>query len=264
MPRLCEIAHNRRVELGTGVFDFPKNVHDWVIRLKKKKMISVYSYLQERFSFIDKSKTAIWGWSYGGYTAAMALTKDDKNVFKCGLSVAPVTDWIYYGMYSTWYHMYLPILFNSGVLFSCHVLHIILLNCLWWIAFELVCSNVNRRFQTRFTRNVTWACFKTTLVDTRTPVSWHTPRSFVAKSIWSYTARMTTTYITNSPWCSPMNWNEELYFSDNKWVPTTYYTAVVQTSSVPRLCRRVGHCNKLLMCSIRIPMIDHCAVRQTI
>ncbi|XP_022174012.1 venom dipeptidyl peptidase 4 isoform X2 [Myzus persicae] len=58
--------------------------------------IAVTSYLQERFSFIDKSKTAIWGWSYGGYTAAMALTKDDKNVFKCGLSVAPVTDWIYY------------------------------------------------------------------------------------------------------------------------------------------------------------------------
>jgi len=27
----------------------------------------------------------------------MVLTKDDGNVFKCGLSVAPVTDWIYYG-----------------------------------------------------------------------------------------------------------------------------------------------------------------------
>jgi len=62
--------------------------------------IFVYSYLQNRFSFIDKSKTAIWGWSYGGYSAAMALTKDDKNVFKCGLSVAPVTDWIYYGIYN--------------------------------------------------------------------------------------------------------------------------------------------------------------------
>jgi len=58
--------------------------------------IFVASYLQDRFSFIDKSKTAIWGWSYGGYSAAMALTKDNKNVFKCGLSVAPVTDWIYY------------------------------------------------------------------------------------------------------------------------------------------------------------------------
>ncbi|VVC29748.1 Hypothetical protein CINCED_3A012805 [Cinara cedri] len=58
--------------------------------------IFVASYLQDRFSFIDKSKTAIWGWSYGGYTSGMVLAKDNKNVFKCGLSVAPVTDWIYY------------------------------------------------------------------------------------------------------------------------------------------------------------------------
>ncbi|KAE9544117.1 hypothetical protein AGLY_001806 [Aphis glycines] len=66
--------------------------------------VFVTSYLQDRFSFIDKSKTAIWGWSYGGYSAAMALTKDDKNVFKCGLSVAPVTDWIYYdSMYTERY-----------------------------------------------------------------------------------------------------------------------------------------------------------------
>jgi len=58
--------------------------------------IYIASYLQNQFSFIDKSKTAIWGWSYGGYATGMALTKDNNNVFKCGLSVAPVTDWIYY------------------------------------------------------------------------------------------------------------------------------------------------------------------------
>ncbi|XP_025425520.1 venom dipeptidyl peptidase 4-like isoform X2 [Sipha flava] len=58
--------------------------------------IYVASYLQDHFSFIDKSKTAIWGWSYGGYTTGMVLTKDNNNIFKCGLSVAPVTDWIYY------------------------------------------------------------------------------------------------------------------------------------------------------------------------
>ena len=27
----------------------------------------------------------------------MALAKDTGGVFKCGISVAPVTDWIYYG-----------------------------------------------------------------------------------------------------------------------------------------------------------------------
>ncbi|XP_050438092.1 venom dipeptidyl peptidase 4 isoform X2 [Adelges cooleyi] len=58
--------------------------------------IAVAKSLQSRFSFIDASKSAIWGWSYGGYAAGMALAKDDKNIFKCALSVAPVTDWIYY------------------------------------------------------------------------------------------------------------------------------------------------------------------------
>jgi len=48
-------------------------------------------------SFVDKNKVGIWGWSFGGYTAGMALAKDDEEIFKCALSVAPVTDWIYYG-----------------------------------------------------------------------------------------------------------------------------------------------------------------------
>lgn len=61
--------------------------------------IFVRSYLQNRYAFIDKTKTAIWGWSYGGYAAGMALAQDNSGVFKCGLSVAPVTDWIYYGNY---------------------------------------------------------------------------------------------------------------------------------------------------------------------
>ena len=35
------------------------------------------------------------GWSYGGYSAGMAITRDDAP-FKCGISVAPVTDWKMY------------------------------------------------------------------------------------------------------------------------------------------------------------------------
>lgn len=49
--------------------------------------------------YIDKTKTAIWGWSYGGYAAGLALAKDTEGVFKCGISVAPVTDWTLYGTY---------------------------------------------------------------------------------------------------------------------------------------------------------------------
>ncbi|XP_050526616.1 venom dipeptidyl peptidase 4-like isoform X2 [Daktulosphaira vitifoliae] len=58
--------------------------------------ITVAKYLQTKYSYVDSLKTAIWGWSYGGFTSGMALAKDDKKIFKCALSVAPVTDWIYY------------------------------------------------------------------------------------------------------------------------------------------------------------------------
>lgn len=34
--------------------------------------------------------------SYGGYATAMTLAKDTKKVFKCGVSVAPVTNWKFY------------------------------------------------------------------------------------------------------------------------------------------------------------------------
>lgn len=59
--------------------------------------IDVAKKLQERYAFIDAERSGIWGWSYGGYATAMALAKDTNRVFQCGISVAPVTSWIYYG-----------------------------------------------------------------------------------------------------------------------------------------------------------------------
>lgn len=85
--------------------------------------IEVAAYLTRNYSFIDPSKVAIWGWSYGGYAAAMALAQSNRlpmpttpitnssgpinrvaavqkaasnGVFECAVSVAPVTNWIYY------------------------------------------------------------------------------------------------------------------------------------------------------------------------
>lgn len=49
--------------------------------------------------FIDESKIAIWGWSYGGYTTThtLAYGNNGKNdVFKCGVAVAPLASWRYY------------------------------------------------------------------------------------------------------------------------------------------------------------------------
>lgn len=46
-------------------------------------------------SYIDPSNISIWGWSYGGYTVLMSLSRS-KGVFKSGIAIAPVTDWRYY------------------------------------------------------------------------------------------------------------------------------------------------------------------------
>lgn len=62
----------------------------------------LFRQLQERFSYIDKERTGIWGWSYGGYVTAMSLAMDTNtpSVFSCGMSVAPVTNWLLYGTFA--------------------------------------------------------------------------------------------------------------------------------------------------------------------
>lgn len=55
-----------------------------------------YSYLRDSLHFVDKRRVAVWGWSYGGFMAAMALARE-QDVFHCGISVAPVTTWRLYG-----------------------------------------------------------------------------------------------------------------------------------------------------------------------
>ncbi len=45
--------------------------------------------------YVDGSRVAIWGWSYGGYMAARTLFLSG-GVFKAAMAVAPVTDWRLY------------------------------------------------------------------------------------------------------------------------------------------------------------------------
>ncbi|XP_022252543.1 prolyl endopeptidase FAP-like, partial [Limulus polyphemus] len=69
--------------------------------------IAVSRYLKNDLPFIDPEKIAIWGWSYGGYAAAMALATD-TDVFECGISVAPITSWRYYDSAYTERYMQFP------------------------------------------------------------------------------------------------------------------------------------------------------------
>ncbi len=45
--------------------------------------------------YVDKSRIGIWGWSFGGYMTALEMTKN-PDLFRMGISVAPVTNWRYY------------------------------------------------------------------------------------------------------------------------------------------------------------------------
>uniref|UniRef100_A0A182WEQ8 Venom dipeptidyl peptidase 4 n=1 Tax=Anopheles minimus TaxID=112268 RepID=A0A182WEQ8_9DIPT len=64
--------------------------------------------LAQKLPFIDPARVAIWGWSYGGYASAMALAQDTNHVFQCAVSVAPVTDWLFYDSIYTERYMGLP------------------------------------------------------------------------------------------------------------------------------------------------------------
>jgi len=52
------------------------------------------SYLPS-LSYVDPTRIAIGGWSYGGYETVYALT-ESNNVYRCGFAIAPVSDWRLY------------------------------------------------------------------------------------------------------------------------------------------------------------------------
>jgi len=67
----------------------------------------------KKLNYVDSSRIGIWGWSYGGYISALAMTKA-YDYFKIGISVAPVTDWKFYDAIYTERYMSLPDLNPEG------------------------------------------------------------------------------------------------------------------------------------------------------
>lgn len=57
--------------------------------------IAVLRYLLDTLNFLDETRVGVWGWGYGGYVTTMLLGSQQK-VFKCGIAVSPITDWLYY------------------------------------------------------------------------------------------------------------------------------------------------------------------------
>ncbi len=68
--------------------------------------VAALNQLYEQFPQLDRSRTAIWGWSNGGSMTLYSLTHSDR--FKAGISVAPVTNWRDYDSVYTERYMGLP------------------------------------------------------------------------------------------------------------------------------------------------------------
>lgn len=58
-------------------------------------------------SFVDKNNIGHWGWSFGGFMSALAITKGSET-FSAAVSVAPVTNWRYYDNIYTERYMRTP------------------------------------------------------------------------------------------------------------------------------------------------------------
>jgi len=82
--------------------------------LSKAEVDDVLYVIREslHLPFVDSSRMAVWGWSYGGYLATKILANDAKNekesLLKCGVAVAPVSKWQFYDSAYTERYMGMP------------------------------------------------------------------------------------------------------------------------------------------------------------
>nr|WP_315154300.1 S9 family peptidase [uncultured Flavobacterium sp.] len=65
------------------------------------------------YSFVDKSRIGIFGWSFGGFMASNCILKGN-DVFKMAIAVAPVTNWRFYDSIYTERYMQTPQENSSG------------------------------------------------------------------------------------------------------------------------------------------------------
>ena len=93
---------------GTGYRgeEFKKKTYLQLGKFEIEDQIDAAKYLGT-MSFVDKNNIGHWGWSYGGFMSALAITKGNE-VFSAAVSVAPVTSWRYYDNIYTERYMRTP------------------------------------------------------------------------------------------------------------------------------------------------------------
>ena len=87
--------------------DWERSVYGNLIEKPLADQVAVLQALGERHAELDLSRVGIYGWSFGGYFAAMAVLRR-PDVFHVAVAGAPVTDWRDYDTHYTERYMGLP------------------------------------------------------------------------------------------------------------------------------------------------------------
>lgn len=81
---------------GTGYkgSEFKKSTYLNLVKYETEDQIAAAKKLSE-LTYIDETRTGIWGWSFGGHMATNSLLRGN-DTFEMAIAVAPVTSWRFY------------------------------------------------------------------------------------------------------------------------------------------------------------------------
>ena len=93
---------------GTGArgAEFKKIVYKNLGTFETRDQIAAAKYMATK-PYVDEDRIGIWGWSYGGYMASLALARS-SDIFSMAIAVAPVSDWRFYDTIYTERYMQMP------------------------------------------------------------------------------------------------------------------------------------------------------------
>lgn len=86
--------------------DFRKITYMQLGKYESDDQIEAAKYVGS-LPYADKNKIAIWGWSYGGFISLLCMEKGG-DIFKAGISVAPITHYKFYDTVYTERYMRTP------------------------------------------------------------------------------------------------------------------------------------------------------------
>lgn len=86
--------------------EFEKAVYLNLGKYETEDQLAAARYMAEQ-PYVDSDRIGIWGWSFGGFEALMAMSQDNSP-YACGVAIAPVTSWRFYDSIYTERYMLTP------------------------------------------------------------------------------------------------------------------------------------------------------------